>query len=86
MDENEPVIIVNPNCFTYQKEDAVVGQQLDTIIEEDKVDESIMDFVAQQAANFEIQKQLNMANRDKSQKSRIEWQKANGTYKSNKFD
>jgi hypothetical protein len=29
---------------------------LDTIIEEDKVDESIMDFVAQQAANFEIQK------------------------------
>ena len=45
-----------------------------------------MDFVAQQAANFEIQKQLSMANRDKDQKTRIEWQKANGTYKTNKVD
>jgi len=29
---------------------------------------------------------MSMANRDKDHKSRIEWQKANGTYKSDKND
>lgn len=81
MDENEPVIILNPNCYTYQLDDGTDGKTIDSIVEEDKIDESIMDFVAQQAANFEIQKQLSMANRDKDQKSRIDHQKANGTYK-----
>jgi hypothetical protein len=35
---------VNPNSYTYQRED---GQTIDDIIEEDKIDQSVMDFVAQ---------------------------------------
>jgi len=46
MDENDAVIIVNPNCYTCKKEDVEDGRTLDAIIEEDKIDESMMDFVS----------------------------------------
>lgn len=44
LDENEPVIIVNPNCYTYQVE---CDDQFDQIKEADKLDESVIDFQAQ---------------------------------------
>ena len=41
MDENEPVIIVNPNCYTYQCD--LEDQGFDQI-KEDKLDVSMLDF------------------------------------------
>ena len=64
LDENEPVIIVNPNCYTYQMEDEFNQQQFDKISHEDKLEESVLDFQAQQVANYEIQNKISMANRD----------------------
>ena len=48
MDENEPVIILNPNCFTHNDEEA----NTDIIKEQDEG--NLMDFISQQEANLEI--------------------------------
>lgn len=84
MDENEPVIIMNPNCYTYENDEP---EDLDKIIEDSQykvLENGYLDFEAQQEANSIIQKQICVANRDIVQKARIDSLKEKGIYKSSK--
>ena len=51
MDENQPIVIMNPNEYTVENDDPKDDCE---IIEEEKANESIVDFEMQQDVNLQI--------------------------------